>query len=44
MSVSTLKAACAESSLPRSQVKERRSCSGRELIANASAFFIATAP
>ncbi len=44
MPVSILNAACADSSLPRSQVSDRRRCSGSELIADARAFFIVTAP
>jgi hypothetical protein len=44
MPVSTLNCACADSSLPRSQVNERRSCSGNVLIVEAKAFFIVTAP
>jgi len=39
-----VKVACADSSLPRSQVSERRSCSGMVLIVVVSAFFIDTAP
>jgi hypothetical protein len=42
--VSTVNAAWAESSLPRSHVSDRRSCSGRLLIVDASAFFIVIAP
>jgi hypothetical protein len=34
----------ADSSLPRSQVNERRNCSGNVAIAAANAFFIVTAP
>jgi hypothetical protein len=44
MPVSTVNAACAESSLPRSQVNERRSCSGSVLIVVVSAFFMVIAP
>ena len=44
MPVSTLNAACGDSSLPRSQVNDRRSCSGSVVIVAASAFFIVTAP
>jgi hypothetical protein len=44
MPVSILKAACWESSLPRSQVSERRSWAGRFVIVDANAFFIVTAP
>ncbi len=44
MPVSTLNAACADSSLPRSQVSDRRSCSGSELIVEANASFIVSAP
>jgi hypothetical protein len=42
--VSTLNWACADISLPRSQVNDRRSCSGRVVIVAASAFFIVIAP
>ena len=44
MPLSIVKAACADSSLPRSQVSERRSWAGMVLIVVASAFFIDTAP
>jgi hypothetical protein len=44
MPVSTLNAACADSSLPRSQVNDRRNCSDNVLIVWASAFFIVIAP
>jgi hypothetical protein len=44
MLVSTVNAACADSSLPRSPVNERRSCSGSVLMVEASAFFKVTAP
>ena len=42
--VSFVSSACAESSLPRSQVKERRSCSGRWVIDFARASFMVNAP
>lgn len=42
--VSILNTACADNSLPRSHVKDRRSCAGNVLIVDASAFFIVTAP
>jgi hypothetical protein len=35
---------CADISLPRSQVSDRRSCSGSVVIVAASAFFMVTAP
>jgi transposase InsO family protein len=41
---STLNAARADSSLPRSQVNDRRSWPGSVVIADASAFFIVMAP
>jgi hypothetical protein len=44
MPVSILNATCADSSLPRSQVNDRRSCSGKVVIVLASAFFIVIAP
>src|SRR3954453_11783739 len=42
--VSTLNWACADSSLPRSQVTDRRSCSGSVVIVAARRFFIVIAP
>ena len=44
MPVEAVNAACAESSLPRSQVKDRRSCSGSVVIVAASASFMVVAP
>src|SRR4029450_5107666 len=44
MPVSTLNAVCADSSLPRSHVNDRRSCLGSVPIVAASAFFMVTAP
>lgn len=44
MPASRAKAACADSSLPRSQVVVLRSCSGSVVIEAARAWFIATAP
>src|SRR5665647_1661633 len=44
MPVSTRKTACADSSLPRSQVSDRRSWAGKVVIVAARAFLIDTAP
>jgi len=44
MPVSMLNCACADSSLPRSQVMDRRSWSGSVVIVAASAFFMVSAP
>ena len=44
MPVSTLNWACADISLPRSQVNDRRSCSGSVDMVSARRFFIVIAP